>query len=183
MTPEEGVSFDSLQKQSDTFTIDLLQNLDVLARKAEPSTRDFFKQLKRKKNVKLDTIVSGIHDEVFEKINCLACANCCKTLGPRITDTDIQRLAKALKMKPGKVIDTYLKIDEDNDYVFKSMPCPFLMADNYCMVYDSRPKACKDYPHTNRKRFEQAFQVTIKNSYTCPAAYLVVEELKSVLTA
>ncbi|MCF8348256.1 MAG: YkgJ family cysteine cluster protein [Bacteroidales bacterium] len=171
---------DAAAKISAVYTSDLLSNLPALAPKAEPGTRELFKQLKRKKNPKLDVVVAEIHEGVFEKINCLSCANCCKTLGPRITDADIQRLSKALRIKPGAVIDTYLRVDEDNDYVFKNMPCPFLMEDNYCMVYESRPKACKEYPHTNRKRFDQAFQVTIKNTYTCPAAFLVVEELKTV---
>jgi hypothetical protein len=44
-------------------------------------------------------------------------------------------LAKHLRMKPSEVIDQYLEMDKDNDYVFREAPCPFLMPDNYCMVY------------------------------------------------
>jgi len=163
-----------------TFTGSVLSNLEYNARLAEPSTKLLFKQLKRKKPRDLDTQTLTLHEEVFEKIDCLACANCCRSLGPRITDNDIQKLAKALKLKPGKLTELYLKLDEDGDYVFQNMPCPFLMDDNYCMVYDSRPKACREYPHTNRKRFDQAFSVTLKNVYTCPAAYLIVEKLKLI---
>ena len=159
-------------------TKELLNNLDFLAEKAEASTKKLFKILKKRKPKNLDNIVHEAHEEVFEEIDCLECANCCKTLGPRITDVDIVRLAKYLKVKPRKLIEDYLRIDEDGDYVFKEMPCPFLMPDNYCMVYESRPKACREYPHTDRKRFYQVLNLTQENVKTCPAVYEIVEKIK-----
>lgn len=125
----------------------------------------------------MDTIVQQLHDEVSEKIDCLTCANCCRSLGPAIYDKDIERMAKALRMKPSEVVSSYLRIDEDGDYVFKSMPCPFLMDDNYCSIYESRPKACREYPHTDRKNFEQIYKLTVKNASTCPIAYEVLYKL------
>lgn len=125
----------------------------------------------------MDTIVQQLHDEVSEKIDCLTCANCCRSLGPAIYDKDIERMAKALRIKPSEVVSSYLRIDEDGDYVFKSMPCPFLMDDNYCSIYESRPKACREYPHTDRKNFEQIYKLTVKNTSTCPIAYEVLCKL------
>ncbi|MBS5796842.1 MAG: YkgJ family cysteine cluster protein [Dysgonomonas mossii] len=125
----------------------------------------------------MDTIVQQLHDEVSEKIDCLTCANCCRSLGPAIYDKDIERMAKALRIKPSEVVSSYLRIDEDGDYVFKSMPCPFLMNDNYCSIYESRPKACREYPHTDRKNFEQIYKLTVKNASTCPIAYEVLCKL------
>jgi Fe-S-cluster containining protein len=159
-------------------TREILDNLDVLAQKAAPATQKLFRQLKKRKPKNLDDVVHRAHEEVFEYIDCLACANCCKTLGPRITDGDINRLAKYLRIKPARLVDDYLRIDEDGDYVFQSMPCPFLMPDNYCMVYEARPKACREYPHTDRKRFYQILNLTEKNVATCPAVYEVVERIK-----
>jgi Fe-S-cluster containining protein len=115
---------------------------------------------------------------VFNKIDCLKCARCCKGLGPRILEKDIKRIAKSLKIKESQFEVEYLKIDEDNDYVFKNMPCPFLMPDNYCMIYDQRPKACSEYPHTNRRRFYQLLNITLKNISTCPAVFMIVEKLR-----
>jgi uncharacterized protein len=129
---------------------------------------------------KLDDLVHGFHEEVFEEIDCLGCANCCKTLGPRITDNDIARLSAALKLKPVKFIDLYLKKDEDDDFVFKSMPCPFLGSDNYCSVYENRPKACREYPHTDQRRFYQVLDITLKNSFICPAVFGIIEKLKRI---
>jgi len=158
----------------------LLTNLAEKARQAVPQHKALVKKLKKKKPKNLDNIVHALHEEVFSEINCLQCANCCKTLGPRITDHDIARLAKHLKLKPGKFIESYLRLDEDNDYVFKEMPCPFLMPDNYCMVYEHRPKACREYPHTDRKRFYQALDITLKNTATCPAVFEIMEQLKQI---
>lgn len=134
----------------------------------------------KKKLAGLDTIIHQIHDKVSGKIDCLQCANCCRTLGPRITNKDVERMAKALKMKEKDVIEKYLSVDEDHDMVFKSMPCPFLGNDNYCAIYENRPKACREYPHTDRKKFAQIYTLTIKNSETCPIAFEVLEEIQKI---
>lgn len=152
------------------------ENLHIIAEKKQPDFLQFYKKHKNRL-AKMDTIVHLLHDSHSEAIDCLSCANCCRSLGPAIYDKDIERMAKALKIKPSKVLDTYLKIDEDGDYVFKSMPCPFLMDDNYCSIYESRPKACREYPHTDRKNFAQIYKLTVKNSSTCPIAYEVLKEL------
>lgn len=159
------------------YTHKLIVDLDANQQKYKPEISRVFKQLKKKKPKNLDAIVHNLHEEVFEKIDCLSCANCCKTLGPRISDSDVSRLAKHLKMRPSYFVDRYLKIDEDKDYVFKEMPCPFLMPDNYCIVYDSRPKACREYPHTDRKRFYQLLSLTEKNIETCPAVLEICKDI------
>ena len=125
----------------------------------------------------MDQTIHALHDKWSDRINCLECATCCRTLGPRITDKDVERLAKTLKMKQSAFVDAYLRTDEDGDLVFQSMPCPFLGADNFCAVYESRPKACRDYPHTDRKKFFQLFRLSVKNAETCPIVYEVLNEL------
>ncbi|MFT4224182.1 YkgJ family cysteine cluster protein [Dysgonomonas sp.] len=152
------------------------ENLRLMAGKARPSFLEYYKKNKKRLG-KMDTIVRQLHDDVSERIDCLSCANCCRSLGPAIYDKDIERMAKALRMKPSEVVSSYLRIDEDGDYVFKSMPCPFLMPDNYCSIYDARPKACREYPHTDRKNFEQIYKLTVTNTATCPIAYEVLSEL------
>ena len=156
----------------------ILNNIEELLKDSEPSTKKLFRILKKKKPKNLDMVVHEAHEEVFEEIDCLDCGNCCRGLGPRITDIDITRIAKHLKMKPGKFTEEYLELDDDDDYVFKSMPCPFIMPDNHCMIYESRPKACKEYPHTDRKKFFQIIDITQKNIPVCPAVYEIVEKIK-----
>lgn len=156
----------------------LPDELKELTDKNRPETAAFIKKLKKKKPRKLDAVVHELHDEAFLEFDCLDCANCCKTIGPRLIEKDIDRLAKHFKIKPAALIEKYVKTDEDGDYVFKDHPCPFLMPDNYCMVYESRPKACRDYPHTDRTRFHQILNLSHKNCETCPVVFEIFEELK-----
>ncbi len=155
-----------------------IERLKVQAQNSAVENKAFFARLRKKKPRQLDDVVHRLHDEVFEEIDCLECANCCKSISPIVIDKDVERMAKHLKMKAVDVIDTYLQMDADNDYVFKETPCPFLMPDNYCMIYESRPRACREYPHTDRKRFYQILNITLKNTHYCPAVYEVTERLK-----
>lgn len=138
----------------------------------------FLKKLKEKKPKSLDSIAKQAHHNAFNQINCLECANCCKTTGPLFTEKDIDRIAKLLRLSPQQFIAKYLVKDEDNDWILQTLPCPFLGEDNYCTIYESRPKACKEFPHTDRRKLYQINHLTIKNTKICPAAYLVVEEIK-----
>ena len=155
-----------------------LTTLPERAKKVEKESKVFFKVMKKSRHRELDDVIHGLHDEEFEETNCLECANCCRTLGPRITDKDVERMGRVLKMKPAEVIAHYLRVDEDGDYVFKGMPCPFLGHDNYCFIYEERPKACREYPHTDRKKFHQIHALTVRNAETCPAVYNILERLK-----
>jgi Fe-S-cluster containining protein len=143
--------------------------------------KKFLLGLKKKDPRKIDDLFHTAHEEVFEEINCLDCANCCKTTSPIFYQTDIERVARSLRIKPGEFIEQYLKIDEDKDYVLKSSPCPFLDEDNYCKVYEDRPKACREYPHTDRKKIIQIMDLTHKNTLVCPAVLQMVERIKGLI--
>lgn len=156
------------------------QYLSQLAKTAHEGSSKYLKKLKSKKPRQLDGVFQELHTRAFEQIDCLKCANCCRNLGPRITDKDIERLSKYLRLKTNDFIEQYLRIDEDNDYVFKEMPCPFLAPDNYCLVYEQRPKACREYPHTDSKKMIKLLNLTLTNAETCPAVYLVLENLKLI---
>jgi Fe-S-cluster containining protein len=142
-------------------------------------TKKIFKDLKRLKPKELDQEFHKAHDAAFQKIDCLKCANCCKTTGPLFTPSDISRLAKHFRLKPAQFSDQYLRLDEDGDMVLKSVPCPFLGADNYCGVYDIRPKACREYPHTDRFKMHQILALTEKNASLCPAVFEISRALSA----
>ena len=149
-----------------------------LAQQKQTAHRKFLATLKKKPPKNLDKLALSVHNEVFAEIDCTLCANCCKTLGPLWTEADIERVAKHLHMNLGDFEDAYLQVDEDGDKVFQSMPCPFLGADNLCSIYEIRPKACREFPHTDRKKIYQINHLTIKNTLYCPAAYEFVERLE-----
>lgn len=158
--------------------------LNILPQKAQSKKRDFkllAAKVKKLKPAKADEIFLQLHNEAFGQINCLDCANCCSGLGPRLFKKDIERLSSHLKMKTSAFMDTYIRVDEDGDFVFQSMPCPFLMDDNYCMVYSSRPKACREYPHTDQKNIRSILSACVKNTETCPAVFYIFENLERKL--
>ncbi|WAC03337.1 YkgJ family cysteine cluster protein [Lacinutrix neustonica] len=158
---------------------DYINQLPKLAKDKHKENKTFFSKLKKKPPKQLDYIMQELHEETFKQTDCLKCANCCKTTGPLFTDKDVARIAKHFKMKPQGFIDQYLKVDEENDYVLQQVPCTFLGTDNYCSIYEVRPKACREFPHTDRKKFQQISNLTLKNVAICPAAFDIVEKMKS----
>lgn len=155
-----------------------LSRLPVLAGKSSEGTKKYFKKLKHRTPSDLDEHMQDLHEEVFASTDCLTCANCCKTTSPVFSSKDIERIARYLRLKPGQFISQYLHIDEDGDYVLNIAPCPFLLPDNTCRIYSHRPLACQEYPHTNRKKFHQILDLTLRNTYICPAAFQIIEKLK-----
>lgn len=157
--------------------------MDLAAFKVKAQTQSvqnkkFLSSFKKRNPREVDDLFHAAHEEVFNEIDCLTCANCCKTTSPIFYQTDIERVAKALRMKPGDFIQKYLRIDEDKDYVLQSSPCPFLDDDNRCRVYQDRPKACREYPHTDRKKMVQIMDLTHKNTLVCPAVFEMVERIR-----
>ncbi len=147
----------------------------------EKSAKDNQKAYKRvlekgNKN-KILKALPDLHEEAFSKIDCLQCANCCKNYSPRFKTPDIKRIAKLLRMREGDFIETYLRLDEDNDYVVKQSPCPFLDDDNTCKIYDDRPSDCRRYPYTDEDVLIKRIQLTLKNTTVCPATHYVMEKL------
>jgi Fe-S-cluster containining protein len=118
------------------------------------------------------------HEKAFEEIDCLKCANCCRTTSPIFRNVDIDRISSHLGMRPSHFTEKYLHVDEDGDWVLNFAPCPFLGSDNYCSIYEDRPKACREYPHTDRKNMHQIMDLTYRNSLMCPAVARVVERMK-----
>ncbi len=157
---------------------EILKNLPQLAKDKHNENKKFFAKLRKRPPKRLDYLMQELHEEEFERTDCLECANCCKTTGPLFTDKDVTRIANHFKMKEQTFVSQFLRVDEENDYVLQSVPCTFLGADNYCSIYEVRPKACREFPHTDRKKFQQISNLTLKNVAICPAAFNIVEEMK-----
>ncbi len=160
---------------------DILRQLPKKAKEKHAENKKFFTKLKKKPPKNLDYLMQELHEAEFKRTDCLACANCCKTTGPLFTNADINRISKHLRLKPQRFIATYIRLDEENDYVLQDVPCTFLGADNYCSIYEVRPKACREFPHTDRKKFQQISNLTIKNVAICPAAFNIVEDMKRLV--
>ncbi len=158
------------------------QTLLTQAEARYKENKKFFQKLKKMKSGQVDSLMRELHDQVFLEIDCLECANCCRGTGPLLRERDISRLAKTLRLRPGEFVETYLKIDEEQDFVFQSLPCPFLGSDNYCSVYEDRPGACRDYPHTDHMSFKKYTSQMLRNTLVCPGVYLVFEKMKDKIS-
>lgn len=153
---------------------DMLQNWE---KKSAAHHKQYKQYLQRADKNKVLKTLPDLHEEAFEKIDCLQCAACCKNYSPRFKTPDIKRISKYLKMKESDFIDAYLQIDEDGDYVVKTTPCPFLDANNYCSIYEQRPSDCQRFPYTDEDVFIKRPHITLKNATFCPAVYFVLEKL------
>lgn len=144
--------------------------------------KQLFARLRVMRSSDADTLINSLHDRVVRNINCLECANCCTTISPAIRSKDIDKIAGYLKKKASEITDKYMYLDEEGDYVFKSQPCPFLGSDNYCEIYPARPRACREYPHTDRKKQQQILDISFQNISVCPIVFGIVEDLKRELS-
>jgi Fe-S-cluster containining protein len=136
--------------------------------------------LERGNRNKMLRALPELHEQAFSKIDCLQCGNCCKNYSPRFKQPDIKRIAKRLRIKEGELIQRYLKLDNDGDFVVQSSPCPFLGADNYCSIYEDRPSDCSRYPYTDEDVLLKRVGLTLKNATVCPAVFSVLEALEQV---
>ena len=122
-----------------------------------------------------------LHSDAFEKVDCLQCAACCKNYSPRFKTPDVKRISKYLGLKESAFIETYLRVDDDGDFVVKSSPCPFLGTDNFCSIYDVRPSDCSRFPYTDEDIIVKRQNLTLKNSTFCPITFYVLEKLEQQL--
>ena len=122
-----------------------------------------------------------LHDDAFAKIDCLQCAACCKNYSPRFKTPDVKRISKYVGLRESDFIETYLRVDEDGDFVVKASPCPFLGSDNACTVYEVRPSDCARFPYTDEDVIIKRQPLTVKNSSFCPIVYHVLDGLQKTL--
>ena len=148
------------------------------AKSRKKQIKQLLDRLQKLNSKEVDAYFHVEHEEVFKEIDCLKCANCCKTTGPLFTQKDIERIAQHVKLRPAEFIDRYLEIDEDKDYVLRETPCLFLDEQNYCSIYSIKPKACGEYPHTNRRNMKEISHLTFNNALMCPAAAQIVENIE-----
>jgi hypothetical protein len=153
---------------------------DQWQKTAAEKQKTYKRLLERGNRNKMLQALPELHEEAFSKIDCLACANCCRNYSPRFKQPDIKRIAKRLRLKEGELIQRYLKLDGDGDFVVQSSPCPFLGTDNFCTIYEDRPSDCRRYPYTDEDVLLKRVALTLKNATVCPAVFSVLEALEHI---
>ena len=119
-----------------------------------------------------------IAQQVEEEIDCLECANCCRVATAKVTDRDVEKLAKHFSMTPGKFKAQYTEPNEEEGRILKRTEsgCVFLDG-NYCTVYESRPQSCDLFPHMAKgpgSLVSRMWEMPDRASY-CPIVYNTLE--------
>ena len=131
----------------------------------------------------LDKLTASLEKEVWKEIDCLTCANCCKTMTPTYTKTDIKRIAAHFNVTPKAFSDKWLIYEKrDKDWQNRKQPCQFLnLTDNKCSIYEIRPADCSGFPHLPKNRMVDYMHVHKQNVEYCPATYKLVEKMQEAL--
>ena len=139
----------------------------------------FLGRLEKKPPKDLDLLTVQINEEVWKEVDCLSCANCCKTMTPTFTSKDITRIAAHLNMTRKAFKEKWLYyVKKDGDWMNVSQPCQFLdLTTNMCSIYEVRPADCAGFPHITKKKMKDYIHVHKQNISYCPATYKMVEKM------
>ncbi|MCX6209678.1 MAG: YkgJ family cysteine cluster protein [Bacteroidetes bacterium] len=157
-------------------------NLRSFAQKVSKNKVAFKKYLgkvEKKAPKNLYSTMLQINKEVWDEVDCLTCANCCKKMTPTFTNKDVTRIAAHLDMTTTEFKDKWLYYDEkDGDWMNTKQPCQFLNSkNNMCSIYEVRPADCSGFPHFTKKNPTLYLHVHQQNIQYCPATYRMVEKL------
>jgi Fe-S-cluster containining protein len=141
--------------------------------------RKFLSKVEKNPPAKLDKIAEQIDAEVWQEIDCLSCANCCKKMSPTFTNKDIKRIARHLDMTINEFTDKWLYVEpKEGDWMNRSQPCQFLdLNTNMCSIYEVRPIDCAGFPHLKKKPMTDYIHVHQQNVEYCPATFKMVEKM------
>jgi Fe-S-cluster containining protein len=159
-----------------------LRSFKQRVRHRKTAFRRFLTKLEKNPPKKLDQLTAIAEKEVWKEINCLTCANCCKTMTPTYTPTDMKRISSHFGMKVQAFKDKWLYKDGTGDWMNRNTPCQFLdLQTNMCTIYEIRPDDCAGFPHLPRKKMIEYMHVHKQNVEYCPATYRMVEKMMEKL--
>jgi Fe-S-cluster containining protein len=133
-----------------------------------------------------DRILRRLGEEIENQIDCTTCANCCRVATTQVTDRDIERIAKHLRITAARVIKDFTQPDTEaggrNLKWEKGKGCVFLDG-NLCSIYDARPDICQRYPHIIRGNGSIASRMWsfVDRASVCPIVYNSLEKFKEEL--
>ncbi|MBS1856902.1 MAG: YkgJ family cysteine cluster protein, partial [Acidobacteria bacterium] len=129
-----------------------------------------------------DRILRRIAEGIEEQIDCTVCANCCRVATVKVSERDVERLAKFLRLKPARVVDDFVVESEEEGFVLRrdeKSGCVFLNGTE-CTVYEARPDICQRFPHLVRGNGSIASRMWefVDRACYCPIVYNALEAFK-----
>lgn len=88
--------------------------------------------------------------EVQQHIDCTKCANCCRHSVVSVGKQEIENIARYLGVTAEAVTRIYTVPDPDapsSRVLLNSAEGCVFLDDNLCIVYEARPRTCRDFPH------------------------------------
>ena len=161
-------------------------NLRQFRKKVQDTKRKFRAFLTKVENKRprgLDKLTPILEKEVWEEIDCLTCANCCKVMSPTFTKKDITRISSHLGMTEDAFREKWLFFDKkDKDWMKRKQPSQCLdLKTKMGSNYEVRPRDCAGFPHLSKSRFVEYAHVHKQNIQYCPATHRMVEKMKAVV--
>jgi uncharacterized protein len=142
------------------------------------SFRSFLLRTEKEEPKGINKLSAVVEPQVWAEVDCLSCANCCKSMTPTFTPQDLKRISAHFNQTPEAFKKQWLK-KSNNDLVNKTEPCQFLnLVDNKCSIYAIRPADCSGFPHLSKKRWSEYAHVHKQNIDYCPATFKMVEKMK-----
>lgn len=157
--------------------------MDIKERKELQPLYKFLNRVKRERPLGLQEIAIKAETTAWEGIDCLTCANCCRTMKPTLNRSDIKRIAGFLNMSTDEFKKKWLRKEPGvNTWINKTTPCQFLnLETNMCNIYEVRPDDCSGFPHLTKKRMIDYIHVHKQNLDECPATFKMVKRMKELM--
>jgi Fe-S-cluster containining protein len=158
---------------------DLVQ-IKLLGEKKRTENERFRRHLKRHDHS--DRILRRIAEGIEEQIDCTQCANCCRVATTKVSERDVERLARHFRMAPADFLAEYTTESAEEGTILRRTEeagCVFLEG-NECTVYEARPETCQRFPHVvrgNGSIVSRMWEFTDRACY-CPIVYNSLEAFK-----
>jgi hypothetical protein len=156
-----------------------LRSFKLRIRHRKKSFNSFLNRVRRKPPRNLDSLIAKEETLIWHEVDCLSCANCCKTMTPTYTAKDIKRISAHLDMPVVAFKEKWLRKERGTgDWINKTTPCQFLDdKTNFCSIYEVRPSDCAGFPHLTKKKFVDFIHIYKQNLDFCPATFKLVERM------
>jgi Fe-S-cluster containining protein len=123
---------------------------------------------------------------IQQQTDCTACANCCRFTLVDVSEAEIETIARHLDISAADVTRRFTAPDPDvprrRILINRHNACTFLDG-NLCMIYEARPKACRDFPHVASPNHSLGSRLAsiCRSASFCPILFNALERYKELL--